>query len=114
MAKLTDLSALGGFLTEEERQTIANEHAEKAKNRSVGEGQSVLVTLDKSGRRGKIVTVIEGFVRSPLSLDDLAARLRKECGTGGTVRENTIELQGDHIKRLIPSLEKLGFEVRTK
>ncbi len=114
MERISDFSALGSLLSEDERQQLSIEEKQNAKKRKIGEGQQVTITLDKSGRRGKIVTVISGFVRGPLRLDDLATQLRKECGTGGTVRENTIELQGDHVRRLRSSLEKLGFEVSGK
>jgi translation initiation factor 1 len=65
---------------------------------------------DKKGRGGKTVTVITGL---PLGqLDALARELKRLCGTGGTVRGDTLEIQGDHRDRLLPALQARGFTVK--
>jgi translation initiation factor 1 len=65
---------------------------------------------DKKGRGGKTVTVITGL---PVAqLDALARELKRLCGTGGTVRGDTVEIQGDHRDRLQPALQARGFTVK--
>jgi translation initiation factor 1 len=65
---------------------------------------------DKKGRGGKTVTVITGLPAG--QLDALARELKRLCGTGGTVRGDTLEIQGDHRDRLAPALEARGFKVK--
>jgi translation initiation factor 1 len=72
----------------------------------------VRVGRETRGRKGKGVTVIRGV---PLAGDELAAlatRLKKRCGSGGTVEAGVIEIQGDHRDLLLEELGKLGYTVR--
>jgi translation initiation factor 1 len=73
------------------------------------EGSRVRIYVD-SRRYGKQVTVLEGFDPS-LDLEDLARDLKRGLGTGGTAREHTVELQGDHRKAAREYLEKKGFKL---
>ncbi|MFA5019482.1 MAG: stress response translation initiation inhibitor YciH [Candidatus Pacearchaeota archaeon] len=57
---------------------------------------------------GKMTTIISGLDKS-LDLKKLAKELKEELGCGGTIKENTIELQGDHKKKIKPALVELGF-----
>jgi translation initiation factor 1 len=74
--------------------------------------ETVRLRIEKQGRGGKTVTVAEGFTRHLSDLEDLARRLKKSCGTGGTVRWGIVELQGDCRERVRPLLEKEGFRVK--
>ena len=79
--------------------------------RPVGDGV-VRVSRETKGRSGKGVTVIKGV---PLDDDALAAlgkQLRTTCGTGGTVKDGAIELQGDHCERAIDLLKQRGWQVK--
>ncbi len=72
----------------------------------------VRVARQTKGRKGKCVTVITGV---PLTLDGLhtlAKELKKKCGIGGTVKEGTIEMQGDQRDRLVEGLKKYGYTVK--
>jgi translation initiation factor 1 len=69
----------------------------------------VRVGRETKGRKGKGVTVVTGLPLPPDDLADLASRLKKSCGSGGTVRDETIEIQGDHRDRIVAELEKLGY-----
>lgn len=73
----------------------------------------VVLRREKSGRGGKTVIVIDDFASHlPASLlEDLARRLRAACGCGGTVKERTIEIQGDQPARMRELLEQQGFQV---
>jgi len=70
------------------------------------------LSIAKKDRGGKVVTLIAGFTRRAEELEDLSSRLKKACGTGGTVRGQVLEIQGDARVRLRAILQKEGFEVR--
>jgi translation initiation factor 1 len=72
----------------------------------------VRVGRQTSGRKGKGVTVITGVPLAGAALEELAARLKKRCGSGGTVHEGVIEIQGDHRDALVIALGALGYTVR--
>ena len=72
----------------------------------------VRVGKQTQGRRGKAVTVIEGLSLAPDELARLAKELKKRCGSGGTVKSGTIEIQGDHRDLLVRELETRGFKVK--
>lgn len=68
--------------------------------------------LEKSGRSGKSVTVIFGLPRNSEFLRELAGQLKRACGTGGTVGEDFVEIQGDRRETLRALLVARGFTVR--
>jgi len=72
----------------------------------------VRVGRETKGRKGKGVTVIAGVPLAGDALDELATRLKKRCGSGGTVHEGVIEIQGDHRDALVAELGKLGYTVK--
>lgn len=72
----------------------------------------VRVGRETKGRRGKGVSVITGLPLTGAALEDLATRLKKRCGSGGTVHDGTIEIQGDHRDVLVAELSKLGYAVK--
>jgi translation initiation factor 1 len=74
--------------------------------------ETLKLSIVKKDRGGKVVTLIAGFTRRVEELEDLASRLKKTCGTGGTVRGQVVEIQGDARTRLREILQKEGFEVR--
>jgi translation initiation factor 1 len=75
-------------------------------------GGVVRVGRETKGRKGKGVTVVTGLPLAGAALDDLATRLKKRCGSGGTVHEGAIEIQGDHRDTLVAELGKLGYAVK--
>ena len=68
--------------------------------------------MEKKGRGGKTVTVIDGLPRNDAFLKELAAELKRACGTGGTVTDGGIELHGDLRDRLREVLVQKGFTVK--
>lgn len=83
----------------------------KSPPRPEGDG-IVRVGRETAGRRGKGVTTIAGL---PLDYDELlvlATKLKNHCGTGGTVKDWRIEIQGDHRETVIRELQKLGYKVK--
>jgi len=76
-----------------------------------GAGGRVKVRRETSGRRGKAVTTVAGVGLDPDGLRDLAGRLKKRCGVGGSVKAGVIELQGDHRDVVVEVLRGEGFDV---
>lgn len=68
--------------------------------------------VEKSGRGGKIVTVVYDLPRNQPFLNELASELKRSCGAGGAVVENTVEIQGDLRDRIRAALEKKGWTVK--
>jgi translation initiation factor 1 len=74
--------------------------------------QTIRVQVSRKGRGGKTVTVISGFQAKAETLADLLKKLKAQCGTGGTVREETLEIQGDHAQKLLQILVQLGYKAK--
>lgn len=74
--------------------------------------QNIRVQATSKGRKGKTVTVITGFQESTENLTDLLKKLKTQCGTGGTLKGQEMEIQGDHTKKLLEILGSLGYKVK--
>jgi translation initiation factor 1 len=74
--------------------------------------QDIRVQVSRKGRGGKTVTVISGFQAKAETLANLLKKLKAQCGTGGTVREETLEIQGDHAQTLLQILVQLGYKAK--
>jgi translation initiation factor 1 len=70
------------------------------------------VSRETGGRGGKAVTVIKGLRLDSLALSRLGGHLKTTCGTGGTVKDGAIELQGDRCDVVIEILRKQGWTVK--
>ena len=79
--------------------------------RPAGDGV-VRVRREVQGRRGKTVTTITGVPLENGELRTLARKLKQRCGTGGTVKDSVIEIQGDHRDTLVQELEQAGYRVK--
>lgn len=73
---------------------------------------NVRVGREIKGRAGKGVTTIAGLPLSLSDIESLAAKLKKRCGSGGTVREGVIEIQGDHRDAIVAELNKMGWPAK--
>ncbi|MFW5824635.1 MAG: translation initiation factor Sui1 [Marinobacter sp.] len=78
---------------------------------SAGDGV-VRVSRETKGRKGKGVTLVTGLPLAGAELKAFAKTLKARCGTGGTVRDQTIEIQGDQRDILIPILQEQGWTVK--
>lgn len=76
-------------------------------------GDGVLrVSRETKGRGGKAVTVVKGAALDAAGLATLGKQLRTACGSGGTVKDGVIEVQGDHVERVIETLKAQGHTVK--
>lgn len=77
----------------------------------VGDG-TVRVSRETKGRGGKAVTLVKGVLLDTVALTALGKQLKAACGTGGTVKDGVIEIQGEHIERVMALLKAQGFVVK--
>ncbi len=95
------------FSTNPERE---NPQEENHASRSIN-GQNAYIECDRKGRKGKNVTVISGL---DTDLKALKKDLQQLCGCGGSVKNGTVEIQGDHRTRIAGFLGKKGVKVKYK
>ena len=75
------------------------------------DGSAVRVGLERSGRKGKTVTLITGLPLAGDELRSLATALKRRCGCGGAVKGGSVEIQGDQVGAVMEELTKRGFTV---
>jgi translation initiation factor 1 len=75
------------------------------------ETQTARLKVEKRPK-GKVVTTVGGLDPTGNDLESLTARLKARCGTGGTCKEGTIELQGDHLATIEAALKALGYKTK--
>lgn len=80
---------------------------------TIPEGDGIVrIRRETSGRKGKGVSTVSGVPLDAAKLKALAKKLKQLCGTGGSVKDGVIEIQGDHRETLKTELEKQGFTVK--
>ncbi len=84
----------------------------KQKSSTAKKTGTAKIMLDRKGRKGKNMTVVEGLSVNPQHLADIAKQLKQFLGTGGTAKQGRIEIQGDHRKKVAEKLESLGFKTK--
>ena len=72
----------------------------------------VRVSRSTAGRKGKGVTIITGVPLQGKDLKELAKKLKQKCGSGGTVKDGIIEIQGEHRDALVEELQRQGWTVK--
>lgn len=103
---------LGGGERQETEESITP-NTERPPTKEASKKQITLkVGRETAGRRGKGVTTVFDMPFSEAIVLDLAAKLKQRCGTGGTVKDGRIEIQGDQRERIVAELEKLGYKVK--
>jgi predicted translation initiation factor SUI1 len=76
--------------------------------------EMVMIYTDSKRRKGKTVTIIQGIEAETAVLEDLSQRIKAQCGTGGTVKDGEIMLQGDVKLKVQQALSKLGFKTKLR
>lgn len=73
---------------------------------------AIQVKIDRSGRRGKTVTMVTNIQHNPQVIEKLEKKLKQQCGAGGTSYAKTIEIQGEHVDKITSYLRKEGYDVK--
>lgn len=100
-----------GRLCPECKHPIAGCQCKKAASAAKGDG-IVRVSRETKGRKGKGVTLVTGLVLAEEDLKQVASKLKQLCGTGGTLKDGVIEIQGEHRDRLLLWLQEQGYKVK--
>jgi translation initiation factor 1 len=116
MKSLADLGGLvystdAGRMCPACRQPVAQCICKQSKPLPTGDG-TVRVSRETKGRGGKAVTLVRGVLVDEEALVQLGKQLKAACGSGGTVKDGVIEVQGDHVDRVVAALQKLGHKVK--
>lgn len=74
--------------------------------------QQLKVILDRKSRKGKVVTLVEGFVGTDGDLEDLGRLLKQKCGVGGSTKDGQVLIQGDFKLKIFEYLTSLGYKVK--
>jgi translation initiation factor 1 len=72
----------------------------------------IRVARQTQGRAGKAVTTVTGLALQPQALEILATELKRRCGSGGTIKDGVIEIQGEHRDTVVAELTKRGYAAK--
>lgn len=85
----------------------------KADNTPAGKGDGIVrIRRETSGRKGNAVTTLQGLEGTEAEIKDLAKSLKRLCGSGGSVKNGILEIQGDHRQKIAAALTERGFQVK--
>jgi len=74
--------------------------------------QTATLHRESKGRGGKTVSLVKNLQLTPQDLKDLSKTIKQACGTGGTVKDGVIEIQGDQRQKIAETLRALGYKVK--
>jgi translation initiation factor 1 len=95
------------------RQPVAQCRCAKTETRAAAPGDGVVrVQRETKGRGGKAVTVVRGLPLEGAALVKVAQQLKAACGSGGTVKDGDVEVQGDHLAKVMTLLQEQGYTVK--
>ena len=109
--KYMDVSELYGMVFSTNPESFAKEEAQ-ASEEGLAERQTVIVGIERKHRAGKVVTYIKGFKGNAEQMNSLSRELKTQCGTGGSVDDGIIYIQGDKKVKLSQILKNKGFTVK--
>lgn len=99
-----------GFVFSTDPNFVFKEESEEVQETLLPNQQKLKVTLDKKQRAGKAVTLVEHFIGREEDLENLGKQLKNFCGTGGSVKERQIIIQGDQREKVLQWLLKNEFK----
>ncbi len=108
MSKLSSLADLAALLPND----YTAEKAPQAASKLGYDGKAQHVRIVTEKRKNKTVTMVSGFQSNPQELESIVADIKKQCGTGGRMLDNALEIQGDHVSKITAFLEKKGFSIQ--
>jgi len=74
--------------------------------------QTAYLHRDSKGRGGKVVTLVKNLTLTETDMKTLSKKLKTVCGSGGTVKDGIIEIQGEHREKIAEALGKMGYKVK--
>ncbi|MCB9262990.1 MAG: translation initiation factor [Flavobacteriales bacterium] len=111
--KSNSLSDLGGMVYST-NPDFSFDDAQEQYEELANDQQTLYVSADKKQRKGKVVTLIEGFEGSDEVLIELGKKLKSKCGAGGSVKDGEIIVQGNFVDKVMDILKADGFKVKRK
>lgn len=99
----------GGYVFSTDPDFKFEEEKAEIENSPPPAKQALRVLLDRKQRAGKSVTLVTGFIGPEKDLEDLGKQLKSYCGTGGSVKDGEIIVQGDNREKIMQWLVKKGF-----
>lgn len=97
------------YSTDPKQKIKTKDSVEKTQSDSDG---IIRIYRETKGRKGAGVSIVRGFDLENAELKTLAKQLKRLCGTGGTIKEGAIEIQGDHREKIKAHLEQSGHQVK--
>jgi len=107
--KLTGLAALGGLVYSTNPDTMARQEPQADNAALAAAHQRLRIWLETKHRGGKAVTIVQGYQGPEAELEALGKQLKNACGTGGSVKDGEILIQGDHRDKVLAWLQKNGY-----
>lgn len=106
------LSSLSGISALPESEEQAEFESKEKKSDTISQKSALHVVVEKKGRGGKTATIVEGFEIPDEAVDDIARKMRKKLGTGGSSRGGEILIQGERREAVMDFLREAGFTVK--
>ena len=104
------INSLSGLVYSTDPNFKIEEDIEEEERSLLPAEQKIKIRLDKKHRGGKVVTLIENFIGTNADKDDIGKNLKTTCGTGGSVKDGEILVQGDNRDKVLQWLLKNGFK----
>jgi len=112
--KKSSLNSLGGLVYSTDPGFKLEETESNEQETLIAAKQKLRILLDKKQRAGKKVTLIEGFAGTEADMEELGKKLKAFCGTGGSVKDGEILVQGDNRDKVLQWLLKNGYTATRK